>query len=60
MTYRRGIFTLSGAGRPKLALALEIERHGGTNEVLQGRLIDRVALVDVDGAPDVPLQAGVE
>ena len=44
----------------RLALALEIERHGSADEILQGRLIDLVAFVDVDGAPDIPLEAGVE
>jgi len=43
-----------------LALALEIERHGSADEILQGRLIDLVAFVDVDGAPDIPGEAGVE
>jgi hypothetical protein len=43
-----------------LALALEIERHGSADEILQGHLIDLVAFVDVDGAPDIPLKAGVE
>jgi hypothetical protein len=40
--------------------ALEIERHGSADEILQRRLIDLVALVDVDGAPDIPVEAGVE
>ena len=44
----------------RLALALEIERHGSADEILQGRLIDLVAFVDVDGAPGIPLEAGVE
>src|SRR2546429_5755176 len=44
----------------RLALALEIERHCSADEILQGRLIDLVAFVDVDGAPDIPLEAGVE
>ena len=44
----------------RLALALEIERHGSADEILQGRLIDFVAFVDVDGAPDIPGEAGVE
>ena len=44
----------------RLVLVLEIERHGSADEVLQGRLIDLVAFVDVDGAPDIPLEAGVE
>ena len=41
-------------------LELEIERHCSANEILQGRLIDLLAFPDVDGAPDVPLEAGVE
>jgi len=44
----------------RLVLALEIERHGGADEILQGRLIDLVAFVDVDGAPDIAIEAGVE
>ncbi len=43
-----------------LGFALEIERHCGTDEILQGRLINLVAFVDVDGAPDIPVEAGVE
>ncbi len=44
----------------RLALALEIERHCSADEILQGRLIDLVAFVDVDGASGIPVQAGVE
>ena len=44
----------------RLALALEIERHCSADEILQGRLIDLVAFVDVDGAPGIPAEAGVE
>ena len=44
----------------RLVLALEIERHGSADEILQRRRIDLVAFVDVDGAPDIPLEAGVE
>src|SRR5207245_7022938 len=43
----------------RLVLALEIERHCSADEILQGRLIDLVAFVDVDGAPDIPVEAGV-
>ena len=43
-----------------LALELEIERHGSADKTLQGRLIDLVAFVDVDGAPDIAVEAGVE
>src|SRR5450755_2513686 len=46
--------------RLRLALALEIERHCSADEILQGRLIHLVAVVDVDGAPDIPVEAGVE
>src|SRR5882762_9129782 len=46
--------------RLTLALEMEIERHCSTDELLQGRFIDRVAFVDVDGAPDIPVEAGVE
>jgi hypothetical protein len=42
------------------ALEMEIERHCSADEILQGRLIDLVAFVDVDGAPGIPVQAGVE
>src|SRR5580692_6218509 len=44
----------------RLVLALEVERHCGADEILQGRLIELVAFVDVDGAPDIPVEAGVE
>ena len=43
-----------------LALALEIERHGSADEILQGCLIDVVAFVDVDGAAHIPVEARVE
>jgi hypothetical protein len=44
----------------RLALALEIERHCSADEILQGRLIHLVAFMDVDGAPHIPVEAGVE
>jgi hypothetical protein len=44
----------------RLALGLEIERHRSADKIVQGRLIDLVAFVDVDGAPDIPVEAGVE
>ena len=46
--------------RLALGLEIEIERHRSADEILQGRLIDLVAFVDVDGAPDIPVEAGVE
>ena len=44
----------------RLALALEIERPCSADEIPQGRFINLVAFVDVDGAPDIPVEAGVE
>jgi len=44
----------------RLALEMEIDRHCSADEIPQGRLIDLVALVDVDSAPHVPFEAGVE
>ena len=44
----------------RLALALEIERHCSADEILQGRRIELVAFVDVDGAPGIPAEARVE
>ena len=44
----------------RLALAPEIERHGTADQLLQRRLIDLIAFADVDGASDIPVQAGVE
>jgi len=37
-----------------VCFALEIERHCGADKILQGRLFDLVAFVDVDDAPDIP------
>ena len=53
------IRTVSNAGL-RLGLALEIERHCSADEILQGRLIDLLVFVDIDGAPDIPVEAGVE
>ena len=44
----------------RLAFALEIERHCIADEIHHCRLIDLVAFMNVDGAPDIPLEAGVE
>src|SRR5215813_6006110 len=37
-----------------------VQRHGGANESLQRLLVDLLALVEVDGTPCVPFEAGVE
>ena len=47
-------------GLSLVELALEIERHCRADEILQGRLINLVVFVNVDGAPDIPVEAGVE
>src|SRR5215469_1766748 len=52
--------------RPRLrsgllfVLALEVEGHGSANEILQGRLLDLVAFVDVNRTPDIPPETGVK
>jgi hypothetical protein len=51
---------LSRSPRLRLALALEIEDHCSADEILQGRPIDLVAFMNVDGAPDISVEAGVE
>ena len=43
-----------------LRLGLEIEGDGSADEILQGCFIDLVAFVEVDGAPDIAFEAGVE
>lgn len=44
----------------RIAFALEIERHCSANEILQRHLIDLVPFMDVDGTPDIPVEAGIE
>src|SRR5262249_38379009 len=44
----------------RLALTLEIELHRSADEILQGRLIELVAFMDIDGPADIPFEAGVE
>src|SRR6266849_10017961 len=43
---------LAGLGR--------VQRHGGANERLQRLFINLVALMEIDGAPGVAFEAGVE
>src|SRR6188474_917501 len=51
----------AGAGSSRGALvALQIQRDGLTDEVLQCAFVDLVMFLDVDGAPDLPLEARVE
>jgi hypothetical protein len=44
----------------RLAFAFEIECHGCADKVLQSRLINLLAFVDIDGAPDISVKAGIE
>ena len=44
----------------RLALALEIEHHCSADKILQRRHIHLLPFVDIDGAPNIPLEAGVE
>ena len=46
--------------RLRLALSRQVERDGFTDEILQGRLVNLVAFVDVDGASHVPFETGIE
>jgi hypothetical protein len=43
-----------------LLLPMRFECHCRADEILQGRLLNLVAFLDVDGAPGVPVEAGVE
>ncbi len=57
--------TLAGpfaARSPGLRLALggKIERHRRADEILQSRLMDFVAFMDIDGPPDIPVETRVE
>src|SRR5579863_2439264 len=46
--------------RLRLALTLEIECDCGADESLQGCLINLVPFVNIDGAPEIPVKAGIE
>src|SRR4029077_8451081 len=48
------------AARLRRALVLQVERHRRADESLQGGRVELVVFADVDGAADVPLEAGVE
>jgi hypothetical protein len=37
-----------------------VQRHGGSNKSLQCLLVNLLALVEVDGAPGVAIEAGIE
>ena len=51
---------LAARFRALCASTLEIERHCSADELLQGRLIDLLAFVDVNGAPDIAVKTRVE
>ncbi len=53
----------SGLLAVRLSLAVRrrlIQAHGGPNEGLQGLFVQRVAFVEVDGAPDLAFETGIE
>lgn len=41
-------------------MTIEIEGHCCADEILKDRLMDLVPFVDVDDAPGIPVEAGVE
>ena len=45
---------------PGFLLALEFEGHGLLYERLRGSFVDLVTFMQIDGAPDLALEAGVE
>src|SRR5262249_56538078 len=60
MTLAGALAARSAGYRLSCAFRMEIERYCSADQTLQGRLINLVAFVDVDGAPDVPFETGVE
>jgi PAS domain-containing protein len=57
---RRRSATPERSPSPQSSSPLRVECHGTANESFQGLFIDLVALVEVNGAPGVALEAGVE
>src|SRR6185437_4857631 len=43
-----------------LFLSFGIQTDGGADQLLEGSFVDLVAFMQIDGAPRVPLQAGIE
>ena len=41
-------------------LALEVQRNSCADEFLEGRFVYLVPFTNIDGTPDLPIQAGVE
>src|SRR5918993_1497256 len=54
------LWSRPGAGGARDRSRRRVQGHGGADERLQRRLIDRVALMEIDGAPGVAFEAGVE
>ena len=53
-------FLPRGPGEGRGHLLGGVQGHGGADERLQRLFIDRVALADIDGAPDIAFEAGIE
>src|SRR4051812_44024748 len=54
------LWFLVRANRASGRLLRRVQRHGGANERLQRLVVDLVTLMDIDGAPHIAFQAGVE
>ncbi len=45
---------------PDLTIGRQVERHRVADEISQGRHINLLPFMNVDGSPDIPVKAGVE
>src|SRR5690349_4851548 len=57
---KSGRMPWSGRGWHSLRLPRQVQGDGGTNEFLERGLVNLVSFMDVDGAADVAVKAGVE
>jgi hypothetical protein len=56
-TFSRAPWSLARADGASGGSQRHVQRHGGANERLQRLLVDRVALVEIDGAPHIAFEA---
>lgn len=57
---RRGLTADPASPGRLFVRALEVQRNRRSDEILQRILVDLVGFMDVDGAPHIPIKAGVE
>jgi hypothetical protein len=57
--FLHGVVGWGALPHPTVQLAC-IQPHGGANQRLQRLAVDFIAFTNIDGAPDIALQAGVE